>query len=121
VNFLNLGAVPLNELTVVMGVRPVREEMVCCALVQHKPKEGSHWWKICGGTGSHSHQGLSFCERHQKSQILELRVASVLQPRRGEGRTQGQRPCAQRGEEPGEHAEVLCYNSLVQRDANTGS
>jgi hypothetical protein len=42
--FLNLGAVPLNELTVVMDVRPVREQKVCCALVQHaKPKEGSHW------------------------------------------------------------------------------
>jgi hypothetical protein len=64
-DFLKLGPVPLNELTVVMDVRPVREEMVCCALVQQKPKEGSHWWKICGGTGSHSQQGLHFCGRHQ--------------------------------------------------------
>ena len=56
-NFLNLGAVPLNELAVVMEVRPVREEKVCCALVQHRAKEGSQWWKICGGpggTGSHT-------------------------------------------------------------------
>jgi hypothetical protein len=29
-------------------------------LVQHKPKEGSLWWKICGGTGAHTHQGLIF-------------------------------------------------------------
>jgi hypothetical protein len=59
--FLSLGAVPLNELTVVMDVRPVREEKVCCALVQrNKPKEGSQWWKICGGAGSHSHQGIFF-------------------------------------------------------------
>jgi hypothetical protein len=65
-DFLNLGAVPLNELAVVMDVRPVREEKVCCALVQHRPKEGSHWWKICGGAGSHSHQGLNFCGRHQQ-------------------------------------------------------
>jgi hypothetical protein len=63
--FLNLGSVPLNELSVVMDVRPVREQKVCCALVQHKPKEGSLWWKICGGTGAHSHQGLIFCGRHQ--------------------------------------------------------
>jgi hypothetical protein len=41
-DFLDLGLVPLNELAVVMDVRPVREEMVCCALVQHRPKEGSH-------------------------------------------------------------------------------
>ena len=34
--------------------------------MQHKPKEGSQWWKICGGTGSHSHQGLNFCGRHQQ-------------------------------------------------------
>jgi hypothetical protein len=53
--FLNLGPVPLNELAVVMDVRPVREQRVCCALVQHKAKEGSQWWKICGGTGAHSH------------------------------------------------------------------
>jgi hypothetical protein len=46
--FLNPGSVPLNELSVVMDVRPVREQKVCCALVQHKPKEGSLWWKICG-------------------------------------------------------------------------
>ena len=63
-DFLDLGPVPLNELTVVMDVRPVREQKVCCALVQHKPKEGSHWgshwWKICGGTGAHTHQGLTF-------------------------------------------------------------
>jgi hypothetical protein len=68
-DFLDLGPVPLNlnELAVVMDVRPVREEMVCCALVQHKPKEGSHWWEVCGGTGSHSQQGLHFCGRHQNS------------------------------------------------------
>jgi hypothetical protein len=37
--FLNLGAmVPLNELSVVMDVSPVREQNVCCAMVQHKPK-----------------------------------------------------------------------------------
>jgi hypothetical protein len=36
-DFLNPGAVPLNELAVVMDVRPVREEKVCGALVQHKP------------------------------------------------------------------------------------
>jgi hypothetical protein len=65
-DFLDLGAVPLNELAVVMDVRPVWEEKVCCALVQHRPKEGSHWWKICGGAGSHSHQGLNFCGRHQQ-------------------------------------------------------
>jgi hypothetical protein len=47
--FLNPGPVPLNELAVVMDVRPVREQEVCCALVQHKAKEGSHWWEICGG------------------------------------------------------------------------
>jgi hypothetical protein len=63
--FLNPGPVPLNDLTVVMDVRPVREQHVCCALVPHKAKEGSHWWNICGGTGAHSHQGLTFCERHQ--------------------------------------------------------
>jgi hypothetical protein len=72
-DFLNLGAVPLNELTVVMDVRPVREEMVCCALVQHKPKEGSHWWQICGGAGSHSHQGLNFCGRHQQYTLVRRR------------------------------------------------
>jgi hypothetical protein len=66
-DFLSHGAVHLNELTVVVDVRPVREEKVCRALVQHKPKEGSQWWKICGGTGcSHSHQGLFFCGRHQQ-------------------------------------------------------
>jgi hypothetical protein len=60
-DFLSPGAVHLNELTVVVDVRPVREEKVCCVLVQHKPKEGSQWWKICGGTGcSHSHPGLFF-------------------------------------------------------------
>jgi hypothetical protein len=53
-DFLNRGAVPLNELSVVMDVRPVREQNVCCALVQHKPKEGSLWWKI-----------LFLCGRHQ--------------------------------------------------------
>jgi hypothetical protein len=59
---------PLNELAVVMDVGPVpvREQNVCCAMVQHKPKEGSLWWKICGGTGAHTHQGLSFCGRHQR-------------------------------------------------------
>jgi hypothetical protein len=41
--FLNPGYVPLNELSVVMDVRPVREQKLCCALVQHKPKEGSLW------------------------------------------------------------------------------
>jgi hypothetical protein len=52
--FLNLGPVPLNELTVVMDVRPVREQKVCCALVQHKAKEGGVqpvvedlWWDGC--------------------------------------------------------------------------
>jgi hypothetical protein len=64
--FLNLGPVPLNELAVVMDVRPVREQKVCCALVQHKANEGTQWWKICGGTGAHSHQGLTFCVRHQQ-------------------------------------------------------
>jgi hypothetical protein len=65
--FLNMGApmTPLNELAVVMGVGPVRKQNVCCAMVQHKPKEGSLWWKVCGGTGAHTHQGLSFCGRHQ--------------------------------------------------------
>ena len=63
--FLNPGAIPLNELSVVMDVSPVREQNVCCAMVQHKPKEGSLWWKICGGTGAHTHQGLTFCGRHQ--------------------------------------------------------
>jgi hypothetical protein len=38
---------------------------VCCAVVRHKPKEGSPWWKICGGAGAHTHQGLMFCGRHQ--------------------------------------------------------
>jgi hypothetical protein len=57
--FLDLGAMtPLNELTVVMDVGPVREKNVCCAMVQHKPKEGSLWWKICGRTGAHTHQGF---------------------------------------------------------------
>jgi hypothetical protein len=65
-DFLSPGAVSLNELAVVMGFRPVREEKVCCAFVQHRPKEGSRWWRICGGTGSHSHQGLNFCGRHQQ-------------------------------------------------------
>jgi hypothetical protein len=46
--FLDLGAVCLNELTEIVDVRPVREENVCCALVPHKAKEGSQWWKICG-------------------------------------------------------------------------
>jgi hypothetical protein len=55
--FLNLGAVCLNELIEIVDVRPVREENVCCALVPHKAKESSQWWKICGGTGSHTHQG----------------------------------------------------------------
>jgi hypothetical protein len=64
--FLDLGPVPSNELTVVMDVRPVREQKVCCALVQHKAKEGSQWWKICNGAGAHSHQGLTFCGRHQQ-------------------------------------------------------
>jgi hypothetical protein len=63
--FLDLGAVCLNELTEIVDVRPVREENVCCALVLHKAKEGSQWWKICGGTGSHTHQGQNFCGRHQ--------------------------------------------------------
>jgi hypothetical protein len=64
--FLNLGAmVPLNELSVVMDVGPVREQNVCCAVARHKPKEGSLWWEICGGTGAHTHQGLMFCGRHQ--------------------------------------------------------
>jgi hypothetical protein len=64
--FLELRAmVPLNELTVVMDVGPVREQNVCCAMVQHKAKEGSLSWKICGGTGAHTHQGLNFCGRHQ--------------------------------------------------------
>jgi hypothetical protein len=53
--FLDLGAVPLNELTEIVDARPVREENVCCALVPHKAKEGSQWWKICGGTDSHTH------------------------------------------------------------------
>jgi hypothetical protein len=57
--------VALNELSVVMGVGPVREQNVCFAMVQHKPKEGSLWWKIYGGTGAHTHQGLNFCGRHQ--------------------------------------------------------
>jgi hypothetical protein len=65
--FLNMGAMtPLNELTAVMDVGPVREQNVCCAMAQHKAKEGSHWWKICGGTGAHTHQGLNFCGRHQR-------------------------------------------------------
>jgi hypothetical protein len=29
--FLDLGPVPLNELAVIMDVRPVREQKVCCA------------------------------------------------------------------------------------------
>jgi hypothetical protein len=63
--FLDLGAVCLNELTEIVDVRPVREKNACCALVPHKAKEGSQWWKICGGTGSHTHQGKNFCGRHQ--------------------------------------------------------
>jgi hypothetical protein len=63
--FLDLGAARLNELTEIVDVRPVRGENVCCALVPHKAKEGSQWWKVCGGTGSHTHQGQNFCGRHQ--------------------------------------------------------
>jgi hypothetical protein len=63
--FLGLGAACLNELAEIVDVRPVREENVCCALVPHKAKEGSQWWKICGGTGSHTHQGQNSCGRHQ--------------------------------------------------------
>ena len=64
--FLNMGSTtPLNELTVVMDVSPVLEHNVCCALVRHNAKEGCLWWKVCGGTGSHIHQGLNFCGRHQ--------------------------------------------------------
>ena len=66
--FLNLGAACLNELTEIADVRPVREENACCALVPHKAKEGCQWWKICGGTGSHTHQGQNFCGRHQAKQ-----------------------------------------------------
>jgi hypothetical protein len=69
--FLNLGSVPLNELSVVMDVRPVREQKVYCALVQHKPKEGSLWWTICGGTGAHSHQGLIFWCRSSLARAAE--------------------------------------------------
>jgi hypothetical protein len=72
--FLNPGAIPLNELSVVMDVRPVREQKVCCALVQHKPKEGSLWWKICGGTGAHTHQGLTFCGRHTSPAVPSTSV-----------------------------------------------
>ena len=75
--FLDLGPVPLNELTVVMDVRPVREQKVCCALVQHKAKEGSHWWKICGGTGSYSHQGLILCGRHQQCHRTQATTGKV--------------------------------------------
>jgi hypothetical protein len=50
-----------------MDVGPVREQNVCGAMVQHKPKEGSLWWKVCGGTGAHTHQGLIFCERVTQS------------------------------------------------------
>jgi hypothetical protein len=77
--FLNLGrpVVPLNELTVVMDVRPVREQKVCCALVQHKAKEGSQWWKICGGAGAHSHQGLTFCGRHQQCHRTQATTGKV--------------------------------------------
>ena len=64
--FLNMGATtPLNELTVVMDVSPVLGHNVCCALVPHNAKEGCLWWKACGGTGAHNHQGLNFCGRHQ--------------------------------------------------------
>jgi hypothetical protein len=65
--FLNIGPVRLNELTEIMDVRPVRDENACCALVQHKAKEGSQWWKICGGTGSHvcPPRANNFCGRHQ--------------------------------------------------------
>ena len=64
--FLNMGSTtPLNELTVVMDVSPVLEHNVCCALVPHNAKEGCLWWKVCGGTGAHTHQGLNFCGRHQ--------------------------------------------------------
>ena len=38
---------------------------MCCALVRHNAKEGCLWWKVCGGTGAHNHQGLNFCGRHQ--------------------------------------------------------
>jgi hypothetical protein len=58
--FLNMGATtPLNELTVVMDVSPVLEHNVCCALVPHNAKEGCLWWKVCGGTGAHNHQGAT--------------------------------------------------------------
>ena len=64
--FLNLGSTfSLNELSVIMDVGPVLDQHVCCAIVQHKASEGSLWWKVCGGTGAHTHQGLSFCGRHQ--------------------------------------------------------
>jgi hypothetical protein len=81
--FLGLGAAPLNELTETVDVlRPVREEIVCCALVPHKAKEGSQWWKICGGTGSHAYpvptsQGQNFCGRHQLYYRTQERTGKV--------------------------------------------
>jgi hypothetical protein len=77
--FLGLGAARLNELTEIVDVRPVREENVCGALVPHKAKEGSQWWKICGGTGSHTHQGQNFCGRRTPA-LLRYRT----QPQPGE-------------------------------------
>jgi hypothetical protein len=80
--FLNPGSVPLNALSVVMDVRPVREQKVCCALVQHKPKEASFWWKICGGTGAHSHQGLIFFVDATSCTVVRRRRQAKFQPLR---------------------------------------
>ena len=64
--YLGLEGVPLHTLTEIVDVSQVRDMEVCCALVQHNAKEGSQWLKICGGTGSHSHDGKFYCGRHHR-------------------------------------------------------
>ena len=81
--FLDLGAVPLNELAVVMDVRPVREEKVCCALAQHRAKEGSQWWnpggKIVVERGCIPTWVKNFCGRTSPTFVKKnvTRIASV--------------------------------------------
>ena len=64
--YLSMESVPLHTLTEMVDVSQVRGMKVCCALVPHKAKEGGEWLKICGGTGSHSHDHKFFCGRHHQ-------------------------------------------------------
>ena len=63
--YLNMESVPLHTLTEILDVSQIRDMEVCCALVPHKAKDGCEWLKICGGTGSHSHDHRFFCSRHR--------------------------------------------------------